>query len=221
MKQTTEGLNHTHGKMVAHYDYTKEPASLHHVHQHHNKPHEDLQLGSRVNLKMMFPVSFRYSLQQSVMLIAILAVALAASVKFIGLGGVVYPSTPAEILVAGCVHFLVLILVLKIVHEELKRHALQYETDGFRLVITRGILFKNEGSLPLLPVTEIFVKRDFLDFLFGLYELHVATPVNAARAFGLIEGLKYKDAHALEKFLANQLNRQIFVTDKKEEDQIQ
>lgn len=172
----------------------------------------------RIDLKRKFPTSVWSSLQGcfSAFVVAVIAVLLR---------GWVHSQNGSEGIAThmdfGSWIFLVVAVgfcLLKFILSEVARYAHRYETDGFRLVISRGILFKSEGSLPLLPVSEIFVRRNLADFFFGLYEVHVATPVNATKAFGLIRGLSYENAHGLQEFLSEQLNRQVSLAPAKDTD---
>ena len=173
-----------------------------------------IQVFDKVNLKKIFPVSYvRYVLQQSAGPIALVILAATPSLRLLGPRAVFFPSSIHELIVSSVLALLVIAMVWKMLYEMAHLMALEYENDGFRLVIRRGILYKKEASLPLLPVSEIYLERDFLDLLFGTYDLNVATPVGGSRALGAIHGLNKKNARGLEHFLAKQLNRQIFLAD--------
>ena len=81
------------------------------------------------------------------------------------------------------------------------------------MYVSRGIIFRNKGSLPLLPIAELYVRQNLVDFIFGLFEVHIVVPVDATRKFLMIDGLNKKNANALQEFLADQLSKQIFVPD--------
>lgn len=179
----------------------------------HGNHNYKLQVFDKVNLKKIFPVSYRYVLQQSAGTIAILILAATPTLRLLGAKHVFFPETSPEIFATSVLSLLFLTVLWKIMYETAHLWALQYESDGFRFVIRRGILYKKEASLPLLPVSEIYVERDFLDLLFGTYDLNVATPVGGSKALGAIHGLNGKNARGLEHFLARQLNRQIFLAD--------
>ena len=185
----------------------------HHNGDGHHAPHMKLQLFDQVNLKQMFPVSWRFVIQRSIGVIALWVLVAVPSIRLIGIEGIIHPERPFEILSAVVLALLGVAVGLRMLFEALELCALDYETDGFRLVIRRGVLFRKAVSLPLLPITEIYIERDFLDLLFALYDLNVATPVTGAKAYGLFQGLNRKNAQGLQHFLSKQLNRQIFLAD--------
>lgn len=91
----------------------------------------------------------------------------------------------------------------------LQRIFFQYKIEGFRLIIRKGILLVEEGSLPLLPIAEVFARRGLLDLIFGLYQVHVAVPVDLVKSFARIEGLSKRNAALLIDYLSAQLSRQV------------
>lgn len=182
-------------------------------HDHAEEKGISIHSDTKVNLKEMFPVSARYPVRNCVTGIALCILLGAFLYRLEGPEGFFHPSSPLGYIAVGVMGVMILTTFSRYLYEEAHRRALQYETDGFRLIITRGILFKKEVSLPLLPITEMYVDRDVLDLLMGLYDLNIATPVTGSRAYGLIHGLNSKNAHGIESFLSAQLNRQIFTVD--------
>ena len=71
--------------------------------------------------------------------------------------------------------------------------------------------YRIEGSLPLLPIAEVFSRRGVLDVLLGLYQVNVAVPVDSVKSFAQIDGLNSKNATSLIDFLSAQLSRQVTI----------
>lgn len=89
------------------------------------------------------------------------------------------------------------VLVGRTIYSLLFRATFQYGIHQGRLNIVRGILLKEEALLPLMPLTELYVRRSWLDMLFGLSNIYIAVILERAKQIGEIKGLKTKDAHGL------------------------
>jgi membrane protein YdbS with pleckstrin-like domain len=171
---------------------------------------EQMQVGyhNKVALKEVFPISTRYALRKSLgwaaALLPFIAIC-AFSLRQAELGSlerriVFWAETGA-----------VMLLVFKYLYGELYRQAFNYEMEGFRFVISRGVILKKIGSLPLLPVTEIYIQRSPIDILCGLANVDIFTPMDQTRQFARIEALTPRDAHHLQTFLGDLLTTQVFL----------
>ena len=103
------------------------------------------------------------------------------------------------------------VLTITWLYYELQRYFFQYRIEGFRIILRKGILLRDEGSLPLLPIAEVFSRRGVLDVLLGLYQVNVAVPVDSVKSFAQIDGLNSKNATSLIDFLSAQLSRQVTI----------
>ena len=106
---------------------------------------------------------------------------------------------------------LLVVFLLRYLYAELYRATFLYGTEGLRLVISRGAFLRQKGSLPLLPVTEIYVKRNLIDIICGLCNVDVYTPMDTTRKFARIEALNPQDAESLQTFLGQVLTTQVFL----------
>jgi len=104
-------------------------------------------------------------------------------------------------------------LLLSLTYHELYRLTYSAKIDGFRLVISRGVFFRERGSLPILPLSEIYIRRSFFDILLGLANVQVLTALDKTERFAAVEGLPAAHAEALQQFLSDQLSRQVFLAD--------
>lgn len=112
------------------------------------------------------------------------------------------------------------VLTVMGLYHELQRLFFQYKIEGFRLVIRKGIVLVEEGSLPLLPIAEVHARRNFFDLIFGLYQVHIAVPIDLVKSFARIEGLSKKNANLLIDFLSAQLSRQVAVPEQQRQIQM-
>lgn len=166
----------------------------------------------KVDLRKYFPISRRYAFRKSLSWFCAL---LAVVVGYRLLQGNEHLfGSAAETLREHRVLIFSLFaigLFLKYIYSEVYRRTFFYGTEGFRMVISRGIVLKDIGSLPLLPVSEIYVRRSLIDMLLGLYNVDVYTPMDQSRKFARIESLNRKTALALQAFLGDVLTTQIFL----------
>jgi uncharacterized membrane protein YdbT with pleckstrin-like domain len=103
-----------------------------------------------------------------------------------------------------------LAFVIQYLYWEIWRRHVTYRVDGSRLLISKGLWVKVQGSLPLSPLTEIYVKRSFRDILFGLAQLRVVAPMDPSHDFGNIEGLSLGSARALQQILTEELHGEMW-----------
>ena len=164
-------------------------------------------------LSERYPIESRFSLRKSFgWLVGTIALLLVYLVYY-GLNGLAQVSDPVQMVALLVIRVMAAAFLIQLARWELFRLNFHYRIDGFRLVIEKGIIYKTEGSLPLIPVTEIYVKRDPLDTLFGLAQLQIVLPIAREKNFSVISGLSYLNALRFEEYLSEQLSNQIFLPD--------
>ncbi len=97
---------------------------------------------------------------------------------------------------------IVLFLLLKVSIALINKYSIKYYiVNGDRLEIIRGCLTKRRGSYPISQITEIYIHRNFWDFLFGLASIEIHTPSSFSGDFAFIHGIKLQVAEALQRYL--------------------
>lgn len=90
---------------------------------------------------------------------------------------------------------------------------MELRVEGFRLVLGDGVLKRQYDSRPLVVINTILVDQDFMDKLFGIFELKFCfmTSSMAKRMKPYIKVVALTEAGAveLEKFLCDEIGRQI------------
>lgn len=94
-----------------------------------------------------------------------------------------------------------LICFFKLVYEIVFHHMYYYAIEEGHLVISAGIFLKQRGAFPLNVITDVYLDRNPLDFMFGLYDLYTSNPAGASHEFGDIQGLSKAKAVALQDYL--------------------
>ena len=177
--------------------------------KHIDKEAVHLGYRTKVDLRANYPISPRYALRKSIgWITACLTVsAVAGAITYLKLGEASYVlHSYALPVLASALAF----VAVKYAHAVLYRMTFYYGLEGFRLIISRGILVRQVGSLPILPVSEIYIHRNLLDMLFGVANVDIYTPMETTRRFARIECLAPKTAEELREFLGELLNVQIF-----------
>jgi uncharacterized membrane protein YdbT with pleckstrin-like domain len=171
---------------------------------------EEMKVGyhKKVALKEVFPISPRYALRKSlgwacVLVPFILLCTLSSFDAQLG--------TLERSIISWAQAGAIALLVLNYLRADLYRRSFNYEMEGLRFVVSRGVLIKTVGSLPLLPISEIYIQRSFPDILCGLANLDIFTPMDQTRKFARIEALSPADAHRLQTFLGDLLTTQVFL----------
>lgn len=101
-----------------------------------------------------------------------------------------------------------LVVSVKALYEYLYFHFYYYGLEEGHLVVSEGILLKEREMLPLSVITDIFIDRQVLDFLFGIYNLTAVNPGGAGQRFRDIRGLSKRHAVGLQDYISR-LNSQL------------
>lgn len=112
-------------------------------------------------------------------------------------------------------NFLIAIsLVIKITYEILFHNAYYYAIQDGHLVISSGVFLKQRAAYPITAISDVYLDRKFLDFIFGLYNVHISNPSLKSHEFGDIKGLCSKNGVLIQDYL-KQLNQKIVPENKK------
>ena len=97
-------------------------------------------------------------------------------------------------------------VIVKTIYGMLYRQTYFYGIDGRHFVISKGILLKQRRSCPFNHITDFYIGRSLVDFIFGLYYLEVRTPAFDHGEAGKIDGLSFEAATALQNYLTDLLD---------------
>jgi hypothetical protein len=170
---------------------------------------------SIVYLHPEFRPGWRFAIKRSLHSIALATIGIAFYSIIHGWDSLLTPPTMSfstaqypEFLILRC-HLMY--TVGELAYWELYRHSMQLWTDGRRFFVKRGVFCSSESSSPLSGPTEVFIFQKSVDVFFGLWSLHVASPMQSHGSSGhhksgLIEGLSRKRALKLRMLLVDILN---------------
>ena len=106
----------------------------------------------------------------------------------------------------------VLVLLGRISYGLVYRATYSYSINRGRLTIGRGILFREEASLALIPLTEIYIKRSWIDMLFGLSNVYIAVVLERSQKIGEIRGLRKEHAQRIRDLILDEIESSQFKT---------
>ena len=162
-----------------------------------------------INLRELYPVSRRYYFYCTapwlIALGLVIAPISATDIEYILNGREYFALTTVNDAGALISLLLIVALTIKVIHTFLYLRTYKYFIRSGNLVISRGILLKQEVGFPLNRITDIYIDHTWDCFLFGLCHLHVLTPTAGSQDTGRIEGLSFRAARALRERLFRML----------------
>ena len=156
-----------------------------------------------MNLKLLYPQPLRLLIRDSFAWV-VLAAALFALIWAVLHGTIDLGGLNADQLIAKKLIFLlgvVAVIIARFCYTFLYRRSYKYGIVRGRLHIVRGVVLKEEALLPLMPLTELYLRRNWLDLLFGLSNLHIAVALERAAKIAEIRGLRAPDAVQLREHI--------------------
>ena len=161
---------------------------------------------AKINLRKLYPISHRWPLLRSIHTLAIFVF----STILISVIDYHFVSVMENELTRNTLHLgFVLVFVVTLLAWlgrwlifEIELWHYDYKVDHGHFFLSKGIFLKHKGSFPLSRITDIYTDRSVLDFVFGLWNVHVSTPTSSSGEFAHICGLTEKNAVALQRRLS-------------------
>jgi membrane protein YdbS with pleckstrin-like domain len=162
------------------------------------------------DLRHLAHISPLYPVLKSIWGLVPLGIAVAL---FLFWGLPLYLEDPTNTLVSKslfCLRICAFIVLSYLAYWEAYRRMEKVEINGFRLEVTKGVLWKTRGSVHLLPHTTFFVtQKNFLYILLRLADLQVIPAFTPEPETVSISGLPVDRAHQLRSYLSQQTDRQL------------
>ncbi len=98
---------------------------------------------------------------------------------------------------------IILVGLVLLLYSEIYRLTCYYAKDGDKLVIRRGVIFREFAFFPLTQITDLYLERDWKALLLGLHNLRICTPSRRSGAFATIDGLSRRNAIALTEKISD------------------
>jgi putative membrane protein len=81
-----------------------------------------------------------------------------------------------------------------------------YDLVGDNLIIRKGVFSRNEITLPVSRIQDVYVDQDILDRIFGLYDVHVSSATTISANLSHIDGVNKENAQALKSLIISKLH---------------
>lgn len=102
---------------------------------------------------------------------------------------------------------LVLFMILKYIYEIYYLKSYFYDVDDDNLIIRKGVFSKNEITLPINRIQDVYVDQDIFDRIFGLYDVHVSSATIISANLSHIDGLDKINSEAIKKLILSGIHK--------------
>jgi membrane protein YdbS with pleckstrin-like domain len=151
------------------------------------------------NLCNLYPITKRWILKETIVIL-LLAIILNLAMYSIKIE-YFYFNPEAWLTFYSSLIIWSVIILSRVFYLIIVRKNFSYEIIGDELKITRGFIFKEEIEYPLNKITAIQLKRNLIDFIFGISALVIIVPGDIPFALSRIPGLSVKSAVDLRRYL--------------------
>lgn len=104
-----------------------------------------------------------------------------------------------------CVVFL--LFAIKYIYEIYYLKYYFYDLVGKNLIIRKGVFSRNEITLPINRLQDVYVDQDVLDRIFGLYDVHVSSATVISGNLSHIDGLNKKNSESIKKLILSGIHK--------------
>ncbi len=102
----------------------------------------------------------------------------------------------------------ILFFVLKYLYEIFYMKYYFYDLAGKNLIIKKGVFSRNEITLPINRLQDVYVDQDVIDRIFGLYDLHVSSATVISGNLSHIDGLDKSNSEAIKKLILSSIHKE-------------
>jgi membrane protein YdbS with pleckstrin-like domain len=102
---------------------------------------------------------------------------------------------------------LVIVCILTYVYQVFYMKYYFYDMQGKNLVIAKGVFSRNEITLPINRIQDVYVDQDILDRIFGLYDVHVSSATMASGFLSHIDGVNKENSEKLKELLLQAIRK--------------
>lgn len=111
-------------------------------------------------------------------------------------------------IVSISVGILVVFLILKYIYEMFYLKYYSYDLAGKNLMIKKGVFSRNEITLPINRLQDVYVDQDILDRIMGLYDVHVSSATIISGNLSHIDGLDKKNSEEVKNLILSHIHKE-------------
>jgi putative membrane protein len=104
--------------------------------------------------------------------------------------------------------FLLIIIICKYIFEVFYMKLYFYDMVGKNLIIRKGVFSRNEITLPINRLQDVYVDQDILDRMFGLYDVHVSSATMISGNLSHIDGIDKKAAEEIKQLILSSIHKE-------------
>jgi uncharacterized membrane protein YdbT with pleckstrin-like domain len=97
-------------------------------------------------------------------------------------------------------------VIVKYVYEVFYMKSYFYDLVNDYLIIRKGVFQKNEITLPVNRIQDVYVDQDIFDRIFGLYDVHVSSATIISAHLSHIDGVNKENAQALKNLIISKIH---------------
>lgn len=113
------------------------------------------------------------------------------------------------LLTIGIFGFLFLIIVLTYLYQRWYYAVYFYDLTEDYIIIRKGPITPREITIPYERIQDVYVDQDFLDRMFGLYDVHLSSATSTSGMEAHIDGVEKPAADGLRALLLETVSRKI------------
>jgi membrane protein YdbS with pleckstrin-like domain len=98
-----------------------------------------------------------------------------------------------------------IVLAAKYIYELEYLKKYHYTMNDDVLLIKKGVFGYREISVPLMKIQDVFIQRDMLDLVFGLYDVYISTATSRSIMNAHIDGVNSKNAQEIALLLVDKI----------------
>jgi putative membrane protein len=130
---------------------------------------------------------------------------------FIGIfseGGNIFPSFSLWTIIYIFIGIFILFIILKYIYEVFYMKYYFYDLVGKNLIIKKGVFSRNEITLPINRLQDVYVDQDILDRILGLYDVHVSSATIISGNLSHIDGLNKENSQAVKNLILSGIHKE-------------
>ena len=101
-----------------------------------------------------------------------------------------------------------LFAVLKYIYEVFYMKYYFYDLAGKNIIIKKGVFSRNEITLQVNRLQDVYVDQDILDRIFGLYDVHVSSATIISGNLSHIDGLSKESSESVKNLILSSIHKE-------------
>jgi membrane protein YdbS with pleckstrin-like domain len=118
----------------------------------------------------------------------------------------IFPEVVSYWIMTFYIGIIFIFVIVKYVYEVFYMKSYFYDLVDDYLIIRKGVFSKNEITLPVNRIQDVYVDQDIFDRIFGLYDVHVSSATIISAHLSHIDGVNKENAQALKNLIISKIH---------------